>query len=114
MRPSNLGIISQARAVSLAVRVKLFFSSETGPGIFDWASFINVKDFYQKTYSHYFIYYCKIDHFDCREYFQTKETFNGVCVEFNPQNIAEKLRKMSKKAQMSFLRKLKEKCPFKH
>ena len=73
------------------------FSAESGPGIFDWASFINVKDFYQKTYAHYFIYYCKIDHFDCREFFQRKETINGICVEFNPQNIAAKLRYPNKK-----------------
>ena len=45
---------------------------------------INMTEFFELTSPSYYIYYCQLEHIDCRGFWKKVKTINGVCLEFNP------------------------------
>ena len=70
-------------------------------GMFSWSTFIDLKKFFWDTEPDYFMYYCKIQHLDCRHAWKKISTLNGICAEFNPSELirAEQNKKKMVKNQ---------------
>ena len=54
---------------------------------------IDIKEFYNQTYAPYKIYYCKMKDTDCRSYWDTELTLNGICIVLRPFSLINGIRK---------------------